>query len=698
MKRLLIVDDIPQNLYMLEVLLTTNGFEVEKAANGIEAMDLAHKNPPAMIISDILMPGMDGFSLCRTLKTDERLKDIPFIFYTATYTDPRDEKLAMSLGAERFIVKPVDTDDFLLILKDVLKTHETKKPAEQPVAAGKQEEEFYKEYNQALVRKLEDKMMELQKSNKRLTSLFQISCDLLTMSSSADLIDVILHALVDTAGYRYASYYSFDESQGTLSLVAASGFSETALENLKEKLVFNLGEKKGLVGEVAQSGKPINIADASQEPSWINLEPAIKSALFTPVRVGKTILGVFALFSKEKNTFTEDDEHDMTVLANNLAIGIENARNQERVKKQLDRISALHNIDLAISSSIDLHITLNLFLEHVITQLNVDAVDVLLPRLNSSTYEFAAGRGFRTKEIGNNSIRMGTSLDKEVALKRSLVHVNGLIDPGVSPGYKALWDAEGFSSYVGAPLIAKGKVVGVMEVFTRKLFDPGLEWIDYFETLAGQAAIAIDNSLMFNELQRSNIELSMAYDATIKGWSRAMDMRDQETEGHTQRVTETTVRLAEMMGISNEQIVHIRRGALLHDIGKLCVPDAILLKPGKLTDEEWVIMRKHPQVAYDMLLPIEYLRPALDIPYCHHEKWDGTGYPRGLAGDAIPLAARLFTIVDVWDALRSDRPYRSAWPKEKALEYIQANSGSHFEPKIVDLFLKSKIYEPDASA
>jgi len=147
------------------------------------------------------------------------------------------------------------------------------------------------------------------------------------------------------------------------------------------------------------------------------------------------------------------------------------------------------------------------------------------------------------------------------------------------------------------------------------------------------------------------------------------------------------------MRISDEQIVHIRRGALLHDIGKLGVPDAILLKPGKLTDEEWIIMRKHPQVAYDMLLPIDYLRPALDIPYCHHEKWDGTGYPRGLKGESIPLAARLFAIVDVWDALCSNRPYRPAWSKEKALEYIQSNSGSHFEPQIVNLFIESKVYE-----
>jgi putative nucleotidyltransferase with HDIG domain len=206
--------------------------------------------------------------------------------------------------------------------------------------------------------------------------------------------------------------------------------------------------------------------------------------------------------------------------------------------------------------------------------------------------------------------------------------------------------------------------------------------------LARQAAIAIDNTELFNGLQRSNAELVLSYDTTLEGWSRALELRDRETEGHTQRVTEMTLRLARALGMSDKELSHARRGALLHDIGKMGVTDAILLKPGPLTDEEWDIMRQHPQFAYEMLSPIAYLRPALDIPYCHHEKWDGTGYPRGLKGEEIPLAARIFAVVDVWDALRSDRPYRPAWPKEKALEHIRAGSGTHFDPKVVEAFLE----------
>ncbi len=185
-----------------------------------------------------------------------------------------------------------------------------------------------------------------------------------------------------------------------------------------------------------------------------------------------------------------------------------------------------------------------------------------------------------------------------------------------------------------------------------------------------------------------NTELLHAYDATIEGWSRALDLRDHETEGHSRRVTEMTLRLARAVGLAEDEIIHIRRGALLHDIGKMGVPDAILLKPGPLSDAEWEIMRRHPALAREMLNPAEFLRPALLIPYCHHEKWDGTGYPQGLCGDQIPLPARLFALVDVWDALSSDRPYRAAWPPDRVKDHLHSLASTHFDPAIVSVFLR----------
>ncbi len=203
-----------------------------------------------------------------------------------------------------------------------------------------------------------------------------------------------------------------------------------------------------------------------------------------------------------------------------------------------------------------------------------------------------------------------------------------------------------------------------------------------------QKALRDKNRQALIELQKAHQDLITAYNETIEGWSRALDLRDQETERHTERVTEMTLRLARVVGMTEEELVHVRRGALLHDIGKMGVPDSILLKPGPLTDEEWVIMRQHPVHAYNLLYPIEYLRPALDIPYCHHEKWDGTGYPRQLKGEQIPLSARIFTIADVWDALSSDRPYRKACPEAEVLDYIRNQSGKHFDPALVEIFLK----------
>jgi putative nucleotidyltransferase with HDIG domain len=241
------------------------------------------------------------------------------------------------------------------------------------------------------------------------------------------------------------------------------------------------------------------------------------------------------------------------------------------------------------------------------------------------------------------------------------------------------------------PLIAKGQVLGVLEIFQRSLLDPPPEWLDFLLALAGQAAIALDNAALFNHLQQSNTDLQMAYEATIEGWSRALDLRDRETEGHSQRVTQLTEQLAAAMGMTDKALVHLRRGALLHDIGKMGVPDQILFKPGPLSDDEWVSMRRHPTLAYEMLAPIHYLRPALEIPYCHHEKWDGSGYPRGLKGEAIRLSARIFAVVDVWDALRSDRPYRRAWPSERVRANLREQAGKHFDPAVAETFLEMDV-------
>jgi len=373
----------------------------------------------------------------------------------------------------------------------------------------------------------------------------------------------------------------------------------------------------------------------------------------------------------------------------------ERQKAEEWIQRQIQRLASLHEIDLAIASSFDLRTSIDILLEKVLVQLGVDAASVLLLDPYTNTLEFLAQRGFRrTKAIQSSSIPLGENYAGHAALERKTIQVHGSEVVRGNLRFHAVWREEAFESYFVVPLIAKGYVKGVLEIFHRTILEASADWMDFLSTLGGQAAIAIDNAQLFENLQRANLELTLAYDATIEGWSYALDLRDKETEGHTQRVTQMTLRLAERMGMSKLDIVNIRRGALLHDIGKMGVPDQILLKPGPLTPEEWVLMRQHPVFAYNMLSRIAYLRPVIDIPYCHHEKWDGSGYPLGLKGQEIPLAARVFAVVDVWDALHSDRAYRQGWPKEKVLAHIEEQSGKQFDPDVVTAFLDMLKKEP----
>jgi PAS domain S-box-containing protein/putative nucleotidyltransferase with HDIG domain len=397
---------------------------------------------------------------------------------------------------------------------------------------------------------------------------------------------------------------------------------------------------------------------------------------------------------KDGTSFTVECTSTPILEGGNLVGAVVNFRNitkrktaDEQIRSQLRHLAALRDIDRAITSSLDLQFTLKVVLEEVTAQLQVSAADVLLFKPNMKTLEYAAGLGFRTSALQHTELKLGQGYAGRAAIERRIIKITDLSTVESDLAQAPLLKSEGFVSYFGVPLIAKGHVKGVLEIFHRSLLKPDGEWLGFLEALAVQAAIAIDNAELFNELQRSNIELTLAYDATIEGWSHALDMRDRETEGHSQRVTELTIKVAQAMGVGDVELVHMRRGALLHDIGKMGIPDNILMKQDRLTDEEQQSMRNHAMSAYEMLSQITFLRPALDIPYCHHEKWNGTGYPRGLKAKQIPLSARIFAVVDVWDALCSERPYRPAWPKAEAREYIKQQAGIHFDPDVVRIFL-----------
>ncbi len=393
------------------------------------------------------------------------------------------------------------------------------------------------------------------------------------------------------------------------------------------------------------------------------------------------------LWMGRKTSISETEVHLLAAMADIAASSIRRITLYELTRKQLDQLTSLRKIDTSINNSKDLQATLSILLDQTCTQLRADAADVLLCSQDAEILHHEYGQGFTTTLFDHPSMGIDDGPAGRAAKTKTLVQIQNLAELGPAHPLEIAAKLEGFISYIAAPLLVHGEIKGVLEVFFRKKFTPDHDWLYFLETLAGQAAIAIEQVQLFKGLQRSNTELAQAYEETIEGWVKALDLRDKETEGHSLRVARLCVELAAALGFQGEDLIHIRRGALLHDIGKVGVPDHILHKPGKLTDEEWVVMRGHPQFAKEMLSPINYLHPALSIPYCHHEKWDGTGYPCGSKAEEIPLPARIFSIIDVWDALSNDRPYRKAWSKDAVMQYIREQSGIHFDPRVVNAFL-----------
>jgi PAS domain S-box-containing protein len=447
-----------------------------------------------------------------------------------------------------------------------------------------------------------------------------------------------------------------------------------------------------LSGETAEAGKPRRWnapADRGESPAESELLHAAKAAGCAPMASRGALIGVLwagRTPSHAAGEFRDEDLRLLGSIAEAAGSMLHRTALHEQTEQRLRRLSALRAVDMAISSSIDLRVTLSVLLDQVTSQLRVDAAAIRLLHAHSQSLTFLAGRGVNAGAILQTTLQLGQGYAGSAVLEHRVVTVSLLSEEDNAYARLLRESDDRFTSYCVVPLLAKGRIKGVLELFHHGPLQTDDEWIEYLETMATQAAIAIDNASMFEDVQKTNTDLIAAYDATIEGWSRALELRDRETRGHTQRVTDITIRLARLMGIRDEDLVHVRRGALMHDIGKMAIPDTILLKPGSLSAEEMAVMRQHPVFAYEMLYPILYLRPALDIPYCHHEKWDGSGYPRGLERDQIPLAARVFAVIDVWDALRSDRPYCAAWPEQKVRQYIREQSGKHFDPAVVETF------------
>lgn len=516
---------------------------------------------------------------------------------------------------------------------------------------------------------------ETQRRAEELAALMRLSQALRAARNRAEMFPIVLEHLTGAFSASGAAIALTDFEHQELVIEAASGVA-APIRGLRLPLTM-----PGLAdilreGQSYVNNKSPQTALAFLPIAWQDI-PAVAAV---PLVVQGFIIGLAALASPRE--ITARDVRLLNSMADIAANAIQRATLNEQTERHVQRLTALRAIDLAISTITDQRVLLDVLLSHMQAQLGMDAVAILILDDADQTLTYAALLGFH-RFPAQARLRAGEGVGGHVLVERR--SLSSLNHPNIPLPHL---QGEAFVFYQGVPLVSKGRLRGVIELYHRSSFAPNREWTDFAETLASQAAIALDNVEMYASLQRAAIELEAAYDATIEGWSKALDLREHETERHSQRVTELALELARRLGVSEADLVQIRRGALLHDMGKIAIPDAILLKPGPLNEEEWAIMRSHPQTVYDMLAPVAYLRPALDIPLFHHERWDGSGYPYGLKGEQIPLSARIFAVVDVFDALTSDRPYRKAWPRAKAIAYLREQSGKQFDPHVVREFLR----------
>lgn len=594
---ILLVDDEPQHLDTLEMLLRPLGHHLLRATTGRDALSQAAVTPPDLVLLDVLMPGLDGYAVCRQMRADTRLADVPILMLTGL--DDRDARLkAFDAGADDFVCKPYDRHELRARVATIVRLNRSQR---------------------------------LHTARSR------------------------LQALIDRAPH---------------GILITSGDGEIRLANPTALRLIGRPQREGATASIDRylelsSGHPAAfLSRALAHPDeTITLEGRVvrDDGSSLPVEIAAGAVP------------WETDQAVQLVLRDIT----ERKVATQRIERQLRHLSTLRDVDMAVSATVDRAGMFGLVVRELRRQEFADAVAIFLVD-DRGALELSASAGFEQPPPPPPT--MGPAHDLPVLIE--------LLTPERRAERARELDGGRFAQVDAVPLLAGARTTGLLEVARRTPDADASDWVDFLSAVGSSVALAIEKTRLIDHLRRTNDELTQAYDRTLEGWVLALDLRDKETEGHTQRVTELTVKLASVMGFSGDELEHIRRGALLHDIGKIGIPDRILLKAGPLDPDERALMEKHPVYAYQMLAPISYLARALDIPYGHHERWDGTGYPRGLRGTDIPLPARLFAVVDVWDALTSDRPYRKAWTAERTLTHIREQAGSHFDPAVVETFCR----------
>ncbi|PWH17132.1 MAG: hypothetical protein DDG59_08410 [Anaerolineae bacterium] len=524
-----------------------------------------------------------------------------------------------------------------------------------------------------------------QQRLRELEAINSLSKSLRNANTRQEIVNALLSETIRLFDGEAGAVWLLDPLSGKLVQQSVTGWFRRIQQE-------PLSPGEGLVGWVFEQGRPLLSKEfICDERASMNFRQQAQpgwGGVVIPLNSKEEVYGALVLAFPSYRTLKKDEIKLLGAFCEIAANALQRESAMGLLEQRVHQLLSLRTVDNAINSSLDLRLTLDILLEQVLTHVHAEAADILLYDPRTYSLKLVAQRGYRSLVAHPLNISLTIGMLAQILIDRQMQQIEDMTNISIDQTRVSLFLDEGFRSYLALPLIAKGQLVGVMEVFRRDSKSIAPIELDFLQTLSGQAAIAINNATLFDELQQTNTQLTLAYDSTLEGWARALELRDNETEGHSRRVTSLTLRLAQCLGVPEAEWIHIRRGAILHDIGKMGIPDEILHKPGPLDEAEWDIMKQHPIFAYHLLQPIPYLEKAVVIPYYHHERWDGSGYPQGLQGEQIPLEARIFAVVDVFDALCSDRPYRRAWAQEEAIAYIKEQAGRLFDEQVVEALLE----------
>ena len=670
--KVLIIDDSEDDALLLIRQLVVGGFEPEweRVFTRNDLIKILQDHPWDIILSDYTMPGFSGIEALRIIV--EANYDAPVILVSGAIGEEIAVE-AMRNGAQDYLIK-----DHLARLA----------PAVERSLREAQNRRARLSAEQALVNSQANLLAETRQRLVELNHLNQISEALREVITSEEMMPVFLDHTMEALASEHSALLIFQPGSRVLKVVQSRG-RLAPFTNL-------ILPESTLINDFLSSEKNVYTTPNVQQQRLdfdFQIPSSLGALMALPFRSAAGVLGVLVMAREhpaagDSNRVYQPDEINLgKTIAEIGANALQRARFFEQTQVRIQRLSILHEIDLAVSASLSISITLDLILNQIVSQIGIRAADVLLYNPQSHWLEYGAGRGFRGDKVRRTRFRLGQSLPGRAVLERSPVSKKN-IKLDFDFIQKHFLEDEKFTTYFAIPLVTKGQIKGVLELFHDELLSSDLELRDFFESLAAQAAIAMDNSDLFLDLKRSNLEITHAYDAVIERWAFSVEERQHGNENHGRRTTETTMILARALDVNDAQLIHIRRGALLHDIGTISVPESVLNKPGAFTKEETQIIQRHPIEAQKLLSHIDFLAPAMDIPFYHHERWDGTGYPHGLLGEQIPLAARIFAVADVWDALTTDKIYRKKWPLDDAIQYIQKNSGTQFDPAVVSVFMR----------